>query len=221
MERLQFVPYRLPQTGAVEAHARQEAKRRRALNDNVINVATFGIQDRRTKGADLLVDAMAWLELWGIPALLHVVGAVPQREREELDRIASERAVGHRIIYHDHVSQSEYSEMLLAADVAVQLRMSSILLLLGALLDCIAFGIPTVVTQSMIDEIGAPGYVTAIPDRISPLLIAEAVVSSARLRDTDLEKIERQRRGYLAENLASQYAGKLLAALHLAPGTIQ
>ena len=111
--------------------------------------------------------------------------------------------------------------MLLAADVAVQLRMSSILTLSGALLDCIAFGIPTVVTQSMIDEIGAPGYVTAIPDRISPLLIAEAVVSSARLRDTDLEKIESQRRGYLAENLASQYAGKLLAALHLAPGTIQ
>ncbi len=78
--------------------------------------------------------------------------------------------------------------MLLAADVAVQLRMSSILTLSGALLDCIAFGVPTVVTQSMVDEIGAPGYVTAIPDRISPLLIAEAVVSSARLRDPTWKK---------------------------------
>ena len=45
----------------------------------------------------------------------------------------------------------------------------------GALADCIAFGVPTVTTQDIADEMNAPRYVVTTGSATSSLLIAEAI----------------------------------------------
>ncbi len=178
-----------------------------------MNIATFGIVHQRTKGSDLLVEVLAWLDLWKISARLHFVGTVSQAERALLESMAQERGVQDCLVFHNHMNQNEYSDMLLAVDIAVQLRMSSLLTLSGALLDCIAFGIPTIATQGMVIDVDAPRFVTAIPDRISPLLIAEAIVVNGKRRNTASEEIESQRLAYLADHSSDQYAAALLNSL--------
>ena len=111
--QLPFVPYRLPPTGdPISQHA--AARRSSALDKSVINVATFGIVDRRTKGADVLVEVLTWLSLWKIPARLHYVGHAPSSERKILKDLAIAKGVSEMLAFYDHLSEDKYCEMLLA-----------------------------------------------------------------------------------------------------------
>ena len=213
VKSLPFVPYRQLDIDNIDHDVRRAARQRRGIDDGVLNVATFGIVDRRTKGVDLVLDAMAWLDLWKIPARLHYVGAVLPRERSLLEDLAAQANIHDQLVFHDHLDQDGYRDMLLAVDVAVQLRISSILTLSGALLDCIAFGVPTIATQSIAAEVDAPAFVTTIPDKVSPLLMAEGIVANAGRRRTQSEKIDNERLAYLSENSAARYAAALLKQL--------
>jgi hypothetical protein len=97
----------------------------------------------------------------------------------------------------------------------VQLRVGSVLTLSGALLDCIAFGLPAIATESMARDMDAPPFVATIPDKLSPLRVAEAIIAQGRHRSTAPREIESQRIAYLADHSAERYAREMMAALRI------
>ena len=80
------------------------------------------------------------------------------------------RFIGKRVV------EDIYRDYLLAADVAVQLRTHRLGGLSGALLDCIAVGLPTVANADLANAMEAPTYVSGVADSLSPVLIANALV---------------------------------------------
>jgi hypothetical protein len=101
--------------------------------------------------------------------------------------------------------------------MTVQLRSSRILSLSGSLADCIAFGVPTVTTEELALEHGAPAYVASVECGTTSLLLADAVEPLLDRRRTRLTELERERRAYLDVRSGDRYARDLLAALGLAP----
>ena len=80
-------------------------------------------------------------------------------------------------------------------------------------MDCIAQGVTTVATSSMKDEIAAPDYVFPLPDKFSPLLIAEKLLAANEWRQSNVRSIEGLRCRYLETRSMKNYAAALLQAL--------
>jgi FkbM family methyltransferase len=215
-EVVPFVPYNVPSLKSIDAAARDAARNALGLASDTLHVGTFGIVDRRTKGTDLVLGALSWFKTWNVPAHLHVVGQVPDSEGEALVAQMSELGIRGQVTLYGRVSRTELERALLAVDVAVQMRMSSVLTISGALTDCIAFGVPTVTTQELANELDAPSYVVSTGSSASSLLIAEAIDGLRSRRRDELESLDNERRKYLARRSADSYAQGLLAALGLA-----
>ena len=210
-----FVPYNVPVLEAVDDDVRARCREALELADDVVHIATFGIVDSRTKRTDLVIGAVAWLRDWGRPAHLHIVGDTPAAERRSLQNLVGELGVAAHVTLHGHVTAQALNDFLLAVDVAVQLRTSALLSLSGALADCIAFGIPTVTTRDIAEEMEAPPYVVTTGSATSSLLIAEALEELANRRQQFASMIEAERRDYLARRSVDAYATQLLAGLGL------
>ncbi len=213
MTALPFVPYNIPCEGDVGVARREAIRRRNGLGDDIIHIGTFGHVDIRTKGADVLVEAMSWLVQWGRKVRLHFAGYPAEGLREALQQLAETNGTADVLVFHDQLDADGYKDMLLAVDVAVQLRTSSLANLSGALMDCIAYGVATVVTRSMKDEISAPDYVFALPDRFSPLRIAELVLEADGWRRDNADRVDGLRRRFLGEKSMESYAASLLQVL--------
>ena len=210
---LPFVPHNLSQSSDLGPDKRAAARRRFELDDDTLHVGTFGFVDIRTKGIDIVIEAIAWLAQWGQKVKLHIVGGLPAGLPSQLQRLASENGAGETLVFHDHISAQGYKDMLLAVDVALQLRTSPLANLSGALMDCIAQGVTTVATSSMKDEIAAPDYVFPLPDKFSPLLIAEKLLAANEWRQSNVRSIEGLRCRYLETRSMKNYAAALLQAL--------
>jgi FkbM family methyltransferase len=210
-----FVPYNIPDLDEVDEQARDRARQVLGLSDECFHVGTFGIVDSRTKGSDLVLGALSWLRSWGRPAHLHIVGEIHSGERTILETLAAELGIASDVTLHGHVPSHALRHFLLAVDMAVQIRTSAVLSLSGALADCIAFGVPTVTTEDVADEMGAPRYVVTTGCATSSLLIAEALDGLCERRRLDGATIEAERRAYLADRTVDAYARGLLAGLGL------
>ena len=122
-----------------------------------------------------------------------------------------------------YVSEQVYRDYLLGADLAVQLRTYGLGGLSGALLDCAAAGLPTVVNESLAAAVGVPDYVRSIPDALSPLLLAEAW-SDLREEGLCAKRPESARCAYAEQRSFRTYALGLCQALGLdvrSPGYVR
>jgi FkbM family methyltransferase len=214
-----FVPYNVPSVEAVDAAVIDGARGALKLDPNVAHIATFGIVDIRTKGADRVVAALAWLESWGVPAELHVIGEYARAEQRALLAMVDDLGISGRVRFHGRVERDVLEQYLFAADVAIQLRTSSLLSLSGALADCVAYGVPTVASGDMAEEMDAPPYVVSTPASTSSLLVAESVMQLVNERRARAAEIEAERRDYLRRRSPDAYALRLLAALGLEPAS--
>lgn len=210
-----FVPYNVPKTGTIDGETRSRARERLGQADDTLHIATFGIVDRRTKELDRIVAALVWLRSWHIRARLHVVGQAPLVERHALWRLARSIGVSDDVVLYGHAPHGTLEDVLVGADVAVQLRSSARLSLSGTLADCIAFGIPTVTTETIAQELDAPSYVATTPAATSSLLVAEAILSLQGRRQAEAESLDQERRDYLDRRSADSYARELLDAIGL------
>ena len=214
-EVVPFVPYNVPEFETIDAGTHERCRQTLGLSDEAVHVATFGIVDSRTKGADLVIGALSWLHTWGRPAHLHIVGEIPHDEGTSLASLAAQLGIAEYVTLHGRVEAATLRDFLMAVDVAVQIRMSAVLSLSGALADCIAFGVPTVTTHDLADEMSAPDYVVTTGLATSSLLIAEAIDGLCERRRRSPAAIEAERRDYLATRSVDAYARGLLAALGL------
>jgi FkbM family methyltransferase len=212
---LPFVPYNIPPFDVVDADTHGRARARLGFDPQKLHLGTLGIVDRRTKGIDLIVSALAWLRGWGIAPELHIVGDAPFVERHAVRRFAREIGVEDAVTFHGHVPRSILEDFLLGLDGAVQLRTSARLSLSGTLADCIAFGLPTVTSEPIARELDAPSYAEPTPVVTSSLLVAEAITNLANRRK-QAAAIDEKRRTYLATRSPDAYARALLTALDLA-----
>ncbi len=213
---LPYVPHHLPAINEIGPETVRAAREKLGMSEDAAHVVTFGILDQRTKATDVILDAIAWMRQWGMDCHIHYVGSDSHHEKKELLRRARNIGVESAVHLTGWVDFSHMDDYLLAADAAVQLRTFSHAPLSGALLDCMAFGVPSVATESLAAEMVAPPFVRGLPGKFSGLLLAEKLAAVLESRRTDaLPVIENERRQWLAQRTADLYARRLLEALDL------
>jgi FkbM family methyltransferase len=211
---LPFVPYREPTAAERTREARAAARAQLGLADGQVHLALLGGVDVRTKAADVIIEAQAWLRQWGHPVVLHVVGGVDAAVQTHLEQLVGAAGVLGHVRWHGHVSGEDYRRFLLGVDLGVQLRTAAVLTLSGAAADLASFGIPSVATRTMAEDMGLPAFVRRVPDDFSPLLVAEEL--EAALNElAEAEDLEAQRQDYLREHSVQAYGAQLLCELDL------
>ena len=208
--RIPFVPYRLPHDTQVSA--RLASRRRLGLRPDAKHVMTFGIVDPRTKNSDALVEATAWLRQWGDDVDMHFVGPVSENLRRSLMSQAEDAGVTRNVHFTNRVSAETYADYLLAGDLSVQLRMSSILGISGAIVDSAAFGMPALASEPLVSDMDLPEYVERIPVVISPLQLAEGIEQRLFAPKSPAE-LESLRLTYVNTYTRELYARELLKAM--------
>ena len=197
---------------ALQPEHRAAARARLNLNDGDILIATLGFT-APTKAPEDVLWALEQLHAWGIRARLHYVGQAfmdltPLRHLAERLGLAAHVDFGGA-----YAGEAQFRDALLAADLAIQLRTLGPGSVSGALSDCISAGLPAVASLALADALDAPGYVRAVPDAPSPVLVAEAAASL--LQDSPRTETEPERRAYVASHGFDTYAVRLLEALGL------
>jgi glycosyltransferase involved in cell wall biosynthesis len=208
-----LLPFCIYRPWTAEALSRRElARARLKLPDNEIVIVTFGFV-HKTKAPIECIWALETLRGWGINASLHFVGT--DTDPHNLREMADALGLGDKVKFlSEFVRDDIYRDYLVAADLGIQLRLTYLGSLSGALLDCIAAGLPTVTNASLGEAMDAPEFVRRIPDNISPLLVAEAL---AELLDEGLAvaRPEASRRAFTEAHSFSIYAAKLCQVLQL------
>ena len=135
--------------------------------------------------------------------------------RLALEKRARQCGVPGRLHFADHwLSESEYRDHLVAANVGVQLRSHFLGGLSGALLDCVASGLPTVANEGLAASVETPSYVVRIPDRPDPVALADGIDLLLR-RKPDSQEIITHWRHFVSEHSFEAYVRQLVGNLFL------
>ncbi len=176
-------------------------------------IATFGFVSTSKAPEDCLW-ALRTLRQWGLPARLHFVG-------DMMGDPAPLRALVTALDLKDHVwfggsfvDEAVWQDHLLGADAGLQLRLTGAGSVSGALSDCAGAGLRSVASAVLADAIDAPSYVRSVPDRPSPVLVAEALADLLG-EGPDPSGHEAARRAYADEHSFVRYADRLCHALGL------
>ena len=208
---LPFSPLDVFSDRALQPAARAAARGRLRLDDADFVVATFGnvMHDRAIEDC---VGAVEMLRAWKVRATLVCVGPIEPALRAYLNDTVAVIGATPFVRFAGPVAATEYRAWLQAADAAIQLRTYKLGGLSGALLDCMAAALPTVANAHLAEAMDAPPWVTRVPDGISAVLVAEALLAiheSGAARNRPLEG----RRQLLNERGFAVYARRLMEAL--------
>ena len=209
---LPFCVYRRFTRADISAEARQTARRSLGVADDEAMIVTLGIVDA-VKSPVVCVDAVAALVHRGIPARLHFVGECSADTRIALERRATEAGIGGRLAFTSGwLDEAGYRSHVVAADAGVQLRSHFFGGLSGALMDCVASGLPTVANEDLAGAIEAPTYIARVPDRPSSAAVAEAL-AACLAHGGDRARHEAAREAFAADHGFDAYARSLLDAV--------
>ncbi len=194
-------------------NARCDARSRLGLGESFV-VATFGFVDIVSKGIAVCLSALDHLRSWNIPAELYCVGSSGSQQAQ-LKQMAQDLGVA--TYFHLHpgfVDAERYQLFLRAVDAGVQLRSYGLGQPSAALADCIAAGLPSVANAALAEACASPSYVYRIPDRLSPLLLAQQL---AHIYDARLNRQQTaiERKDYVSRHNFHHYVEKLCEALDL------
>jgi glycosyltransferase involved in cell wall biosynthesis len=136
-------------------------------------ICTFGLVNS-VKLPDLLLGSFALVHRSQPSSRLVFVGPIDPSLLEEYTLGAAALGVAESVYFTGEVDDAEYEQWLGRASVAVQLRATTNGETSGAVADCLAHGVPTVVT-----DIGPahllPDFVTKVPVDATPDELAETV----------------------------------------------
>ncbi len=178
-----------------------------------IVLATFGFIHPTKFPLDLLW-ALHLLHGWGIPARLHFVGDWAM-DPTPVRALAAQLGLVPHVRYADgFVSEAAYRDHLVGADIGIQLRSTGPGSVSGVLSDSLGAGLPCVASAALADAIDAPAHTGRVPDRPSPVLVAEAVARllKAPLSPTDAEAA---RNAYVTAHSPDRCAQRLCELLGL------
>jgi glycosyltransferase involved in cell wall biosynthesis len=194
--------------------AKQAVRERLGISPATFLVSSFGIVDR-LKGMDTCILAVELLRSWNIPTELYFIGNA-NVFKGEVDRLAAL----YGIAAHVHssagfVDDATYRDFLIASNAALQLRTYGFGQFSAALTDCISAGLSCVASDELARSSDAPGYVLRVPDRFSPLQVAEQL---ALIWETRAEYASQAdaRAAYLQTHNFKYYAKRLTEILGVA-----
>jgi glycosyltransferase involved in cell wall biosynthesis len=209
---LPFCVYRQFTRADISAEARRAARVTLGVADDEAMIVTLGIVDA-VKSPAVCVDAIAELVRRGIPARLHFVGECSEQTREALEQQARAAGIGGRLAFTAGWLDDEgYRRFVVAADAGVQLRTHFFGGLSGALMDCVAAGLPTVANDDLASAIEAPSYIARVPDRPSSAAVAEAL-AACLAKGPDRSRHDAAREAFAAAHGFDAYARSLLGAV--------
>ena len=181
-----------------------------ARDDVVICSFGFVIPD---KAIEVVVWALRLLHDWGIRARLVLCGSIDDANRATIAAVAEGLGLGNAVAFFSgNVPERTYTEHLMAADMAVQLRTYAMGGLSGAVNDCIVAALPTICNDHLALAMEAPSFVRRIPDALSPVLLAEAaldIIASGQNRDRPVEEA----RAFALSHSPDAYARAIAEAL--------
>lgn len=214
-----FCIYRALPEHLIGGEARVRARTRLGIADDEVAIVTFGFLQRE-KGPEECIQAIEMLRSWGINANFYFAGSKENLldAGRHLQELADSLGVSNFIRYSDNfISEENYRDYLVGCDFGVQLRTFGFGSLSGALLDCVAAGLPTITNTSLAEAVEIPNsYTRIIPNSLSPLLLAEAIanlIPEMEGRDRNIE-----RKSFCRERSAEAYARALCLELNIDPG---
>lgn len=209
---LPFAQYRVMPPDICRPESRRRARQRLGLRESDIVLTTFGHLGP-TKGVDALAWAVGMLHSWGIRAKLFYCGSAQEQMQSVVLDIAAQCGISdHVFTFEKDVSEESYIDFLTASDVGVQLREYFMGGLSGALNDCIAAGLPSVANEHLATAMDAPRFVRRVPDNLSPILIAEAILGVLAEGDNRRRPIE-EMQAFRQKHSPETYCDTLLQAL--------
>ncbi|MGC2781405.1 MAG: glycosyltransferase [Bradyrhizobium sp.] len=210
---LPFCIYRDWHADELTAACRAQARSRLGIPSDEVAVISFGYVVA-SKAPEECIWAVSMLRGWGIPAKLYFVGAVLV-DQDALVRLCDSLDMSAHVRFLSaYTDERTYRDYLLAADLCLQLRTHLLGGVSGALSDCIAAGLPGVANTDLADAIESPSYVVRVPDRLSPMLIAEALAAALELRSRP-RHLAQERQAYSDTHNFAVYAERLCEALSL------
>jgi len=177
-------------------------------------IVTLGIYGA-TKAPEVCAEAIARMRGAGRDAHLVFVGDAG-RSAEPVRLRAAECGAGNAVHFTaEWIGDETWRTWLLAADGAIQLRTHRFGGISGALMDCIAAGVPTVANEDLAAALDAPSTVARVADAFTAADVAtalEGLLAHGGGRD------EATRVRYCAEHSMENYVAGLLTALGIADG---
>lgn len=171
------------------SESRQEIRKQLGIPGDQRVVVTFGLVNS-IKKPDICVRAIAKLAEDGVESHLYFVGGSDEVIQNELNTLAKQLGVRQLIHFlQDWIPDEEYIHYILAADAAIQLRGNFSGGLSGALLDCIAAGLPTVANVDLARALDSPEYVIQVSDKPSQNDVADALMRIFKMNQSDSERI--------------------------------
>ncbi|BCG81541.1 hypothetical protein MesoLj113b_50830 [Mesorhizobium sp. 113-3-3] len=208
---LPFSIYRQWETDPTNQRLKSAARLRAGIAKKEFAIVSLGYV-HSNKAAEECIWAVDLLRSWSIPAKLYFIGGFASDESPFRNLVSSLGLTDHVVFSSSFVDEAQYRDYLLAADAAVQLRTHFFGGLSGALLDCIAVGLPTVANEDLALAMEGPTYLATVPDHPSPVLIAEALAKISQ-QDANRSQFDEARREYCEVHSFKSYARQLCGGL--------
>ena len=211
---LPFAQYRRIDPDLFVPANRQALREKLGWARDEVVICSFGfvIPD---KAIEVVIWALRLLRDWGIEARLVLCGSIGQADQARIVALVEDLKLDDRVnSFSGNVPERVYTEHLMAADIAVQLRTYLLGGLSGAVNDCIAAALPTICNDHLARAMEAPSFVRRVPDALSPVLVAEAaldIVSSGQHRLRPIEEA----RAFAASHSPDAHARAMTEALGL------
>jgi len=207
-------PAKLFSDEEIASPARHAARARLGIPSGVFLVSIFG-PVAGENGMQTCIAAIDLLRSWNLSAELYFVGDATA-EAQGINRISSLYGIGRHVhVVHKYVDESSYRDFLIASDAAVHVRSGPAARPSTAAMDCISAGLPCVTTTRLAISCDAPAYIRSVPDRFSPLQVAESL---ALIREFDCRRDchADARHAYLEKHSFRSYARRLVEILGVA-----
>jgi hypothetical protein len=208
---LTFPNYREPELVAITAADRLAAKQRLGFNPDRIHLTSLGFIDIRTKMSDVVIETAAWLQQWGYPVSLHLAGSASAVEEAAL-RDQAEHAGLIDFEITGFLSDHQFRDYLLASDIGIQLRISSLLGVSGPLGDLAGYGVRSVASSGLVHDVDTPAFVHSLPEYVSPVMVAQAV-ENVILNPMPDSECEQLRVEYLRDHSPAKYVQEFVRIL--------
>ena len=144
-----------PVTVLPHAFATRPQPARRPVDPAAPLIITFGIVSS-VKNPRVLIEAFALLAAGRPGAKLVFAGDGDEEELRRWRELAAQTGVADRVAFEGHTSPERWEELLVTADLAVQLRLVSNGEASAAVTECLSAGLPTIVTDH--------GWFAELPD---------------------------------------------------------
>jgi FkbM family methyltransferase len=208
------VPALLPPL-TVPARAVRDARARLGWSEAARHLVTRATSGLSEQAMDIVIDALAFLSRWGMPCHLHCVGLADPKAREMLLQRAARLGIASHVHLAGWISSSEWRLLLLAADAGAELATHP-LFVSSAVADFTAFGVPTVASSPLLEDLTPPDYVVGVPERFSALLVAEALEQAMDVpRTVKAPLIDDSRRAWLSTHTPDAHSRRILEVLGL------